>query len=70
MATETEFYISGLSCDGCVKKTREALSHVTGYQDAQIDLEQGTMTVTGEIDPQAVSVAMAEIGYGAVVKSA
>ena len=70
MANETEFYISGLSCDGCIKTAKGALSNVTGYENADLDLENGTMKVVGDVDPQSVSEAMASVGYGAVVKSA
>jgi len=69
MATETTFYISGLKCDGCVTTAKNALSNVTGYLSADIDLEASTMRVTGDVDPQAISVAMSEVGYAAVVKS-
>ncbi|WP_455202352.1 heavy-metal-associated domain-containing protein [Kaarinaea lacus] len=69
MTTETTFYISGLKCDGCVATAKNALSNVTGYESADFDLDAGIMQVTGEIDPQAISVAMSEAGYAAVVKS-
>lgn len=70
MGSETTFYISGLKCDGCVKTAKSALAKVTGYESAEIDLEAGTMHVTGDVDPQAISTAMSEVGYAAVVKSA
>lgn len=70
MSVNTEFYISGLTCDGCVKTAKGALSTVTGFEDAEIDLQQGIMQVKGDVDPQAVADAMASVGYGAVVKSA
>ena len=70
MSVETEFYISGLTCDGCVKTAKGALSSITGFEDAEIDLRQGTMKVKGDVDPQAIAEAMASVGYGAVVKSA
>ena len=69
MDTETTFYISGLKCGGCVATAKNALSNVTGYKSADFDLEAGVMRVTGDVDPQAISVAMSEVGYAAVVKS-
>lgn len=69
MGTETNFYISGLKCEGCVTTAKNALKNVTGYESAEIDLEAGTMCVTGDVDPQAVSTAISEVGYAAVVKS-
>lgn len=70
LATETTFYISGLSCGGCIEKSQKSLQNVVGYESSEFDLEAGIMTIKGDVDPQAVSAAMAEAGYGAVVKSA
>ena len=66
---QTQYYVTGMSCDGCIKKAREALTNVTGYESAEFDLEAGTAVVEGEIDPQAAAQALNEIGYPAVVKS-
>lgn len=66
---QTEFYVTGMSCDGCIKKARESLTNVTGYESAEFDLEAGTAIIEGDIDPQAVTQALNEIGYPAVVKS-
>jgi copper chaperone len=67
---ETQFYVTGMHCGGCIKKAKEALGKVPGYQDAEFDLEQGTAVVQGDIDPQAAAFALTSIGYPAVVKSA
>jgi Cu+-exporting ATPase len=67
---ETQFYVTGMSCGGCIKKAKEALGQVPGYEDAEFDLEQGTAVVTGDIDPQAAANALAAVGYPSVVKSA
>ena len=69
MGTETTFYISGLKCDGCVATAKNALANVTGFESADFNLEAGTMCVIGDVDPQAISTAMSEVGYAAVVKS-
>ncbi len=65
---ETQFYVTGMSCNGCIKKAREALGKVPGYESAEFDLEAGTGRVMGDIDPQVVSQALTELGYPAVVK--
>lgn len=69
MRKETTFYISGLKCGGCIATAKSALENVTGYETSDFDLEAGVMKITGDIDPQAVSAAMSEVGYAAVVKS-
>lgn len=68
--TVTQFYIEGMKCDGCIANVKQALSELPGYIDAEFDLAGGTGTVKGDIDPQAVSQAMTQAGYPAVVKSA
>ena len=70
MMTETMFYISGLKCDGCIATAKGSLSKVSGFESADFDLNAGTMCVIGDIDPQAIAQAMADVGYAAVVKSA
>ncbi|HEY5602597.1 MAG TPA: heavy-metal-associated domain-containing protein [Gammaproteobacteria bacterium] len=70
MITETTFYISGLKCGGCIATAKASLAKVSGFQSADFDLSAGTMRVSGDVDPQAISRAMADVGYAAVVKSA
>jgi len=67
---ETQFYISGLKCDGCISKSKAQLEKVTGYKSSEFDLKAGEMKVVGDVDPQAVIAAITEAGYNAVVKSA
>ena len=69
MTAETTFYISGLKCGGCIANARASLGKVIGYESADFNLEAGIMKVKGGVDPQAISVAMSEAGYAAVVKS-
>ena len=66
---QTQFYVTGMSCDGCIKKAREALANVTGYDSAEFDLEAGTAVIEGDVDPQVVAQTLTEVGYPAVVKS-
>jgi copper chaperone len=66
---ETVFLISGMKCQGCAAAVSQALEQVTGYESASVDLENGTATVTGQIDPQSVCMLLAEAGYPSVVKS-
>jgi len=68
--TETQFYISGLKCDGCIANSRAKLEKVTGYESSEFDLKGGEMKIFGDVDPQAIIAAMSDAGYGAVVKSA
>ncbi|MFV1998210.1 MAG: heavy-metal-associated domain-containing protein [Acidiferrobacterales bacterium] len=67
--TKTRFYVTGMTCNGCIKEATEAVSKIQGYESAQFDLEAGTAEVVGDVDPQAITRALTEIGYPAVVKS-
>jgi copper chaperone CopZ len=67
---ETQFYISGLKCDGCIAASRAKLEEVTGYESSEFDLKAGEMKVIGDVDPQAIITAINDAGYSAVVKSA
>jgi copper chaperone CopZ len=68
-AIETNFYVQGMKCDGCIAKAREALGKVPGYEESDFDLKAGTAVVKGDIDPQAAAHALTEVGYPAAVKS-
>ena len=64
-----EIRVEGMTCGGCVKKATEAVSQVQGFESAEFDLEAGTASISGAIDPQAAAQAMTEAGYPSVVKS-
>ena len=67
--TETQFHVTGMKCDGCIAKAKEALGTLPGYVDAEFDLKAGTAVIKGDVDPQAVTQALTAVGYPAVVKS-
>ncbi len=66
---KTQFYVTGMSCNGCVKKATEAVSKIQGFENAEFNLEAGTAVIEGTIDPQAAAQALTDAGYPAVVKS-
>jgi copper chaperone CopZ len=70
MSTQTQFFVQGMKCDGCIANANKALADIPGFVSAQFDLKQGIAVVEGTIDPQAVCQALAGAGYPAVVKSA
>ena len=64
MSTEKTVYIvNGMKCDGCVAAVKDALARLPGLVEAHVDLDAGTATVVGMVDPAAVSRALTEIGY-------
>ena len=65
----TQYYVQGMKCDGCIATGNKALVEVPGFESAEFDLEAGTGTVQGDVDPQAVCQALSDAGYPSVVKS-
>lgn len=68
--TETQFFVTGMKCDGCIKRANAALQELPGFNSAEFDLQEGVAVVTGDVDPQAVAQTLTETGYPATVKSA
>lgn len=68
--TETKFQVEGMKCQGCVDNVEKALTQVSGLTSTNIELEQGIVTVAGDVDPQSVCRILTEAGYPAVVNSA
>ncbi len=62
---ETRFKVSGMKCDGCIARAREALGKLPGFAEADFDLKAGTAVVTGDVDSEAVIQALTATGYPA-----
>ncbi|MED5389156.1 MAG: heavy metal translocating P-type ATPase [Pseudomonadota bacterium] len=60
-----DFDIQGATCQGCVRKIRDALSPVPGVEDVKVDLDNQHVTVTGDANRGALQEALARSGYGA-----
>lgn len=61
--------ISGMTCQHCVKHTREALEKVAGVESADITLDPGQAVVKGNADTGALIQAVKDAGYEASVLS-
>jgi len=66
---ETHYYVQGMKCGGCIESCKKAVAKVDGVESAEFDLATGTGTVQGDVDPQAICLALTNAGYPAVVKS-
>jgi copper chaperone len=63
MITRT-YTVEGMTCQHCVNAVTDEVGRLPGVTDVAVDLNQGTVTVTGErIDDSAVRVAVDEAGY-------
>ena len=57
--------IHGASCAGCVSKIESALQGVDGVKEAVMNLAQSTVSVTGDAPVEALTNAIAAVGYEA-----
>lgn len=67
----TTVNVSGMTCGHCVSSVKEELAEVPGVTAVDVDLNSGgispvTIESTGDLDPQAVTEAVAEAGYSVV----
>lgn len=65
MTTTTDYTVSGMTCDHCVKAVSAELRDVDGVETVDIDLTTGRVRVVSEtpLDTEAVRAAVDEAGY-------
>ncbi len=61
--TTQAYLIEGMTCGHCVGSVTSEVSGVAGVENAVVDLEAKTVTVTGTVTDEAVAAAVAEAGY-------
>ena len=64
---EIKFHISDLHCDNCIEKIRQALGHLSGVEDIQIDLNEKLLKIVRETDPIEMAQILQDIGYTSVL---
>lgn len=57
--------ISGMSCAGCVATVENALQHVPGVNQAEVNFAEHTALVQGNVPPSTLIEAVVKAGYGA-----
>ncbi|HEX5542852.1 MAG TPA: heavy-metal-associated domain-containing protein [Micromonospora sp.] len=64
MQTKT-YTVTGMTCGHCVKAVSTEVGQIPGVTDVQVDLGNGTVTVTSEtpLDDDTVRAAIDEAGY-------
>ena len=48
---EIIFHISDLHCENCIEKIRQAVGHLSGVEDIQIDLNEKLLKIIRETNP-------------------
>jgi copper ion binding protein len=63
MSTST-YRVTGMSCQHCVNAITSEVTGVPGVTAVAVDLEAGTVSITGEaLDDAAIRAAIDEAGY-------
>ncbi len=60
-----KYQVTGMSCAACSSRVEKAVSELSGVTECTVNLLTGSMTVEGEIAPEAVIDAVTRAGYGA-----
>lgn len=63
----TTLNVTGMHCEKCVARVKDALEAIDGVTGAQVDLSSNSATVTGDVDAAAMVAAIEAIGFGASV---
>lgn len=60
----TTYNVTGMTCGHCAKAVSSEVSAIDGVTDVVVDVEAGTVVVTGEgVTEDAVRAAVDEAGY-------
>lgn len=63
-----KFTIVGMMCDHCRQRVEKAIKTVPGVSEVEVDLRQGTATVTGEaLSATGIMGAITAAGYTATL---
>ena len=62
------FHIDKMKCMGCVANAEKAIIALPGVEKVEIDLENKSARIEGDIDPQQVIEAVTAVGYPTSLK--
>jgi copper chaperone len=57
------FRVSGITCRRCVRRISAAVTDVPGVRTVEVDVDRGTVRVTGDHEPDHVRTAIRAAGY-------
>ncbi|MBE6925506.1 MAG: heavy metal translocating P-type ATPase [Ruminococcaceae bacterium] len=60
---ETKIYVDGMMCPHCKARVEQVCKGIAGVSDAVVDLQDKSVTVTGDTDITAIKNAITEAGY-------
>jgi copper chaperone CopZ len=62
---EIQIRVTGMTCMHCVSAVTKALQAVPGVEKAEVSLDEGWATVTGDAEPAQLLAAIEAEGYSA-----
>ncbi len=62
---ETVFNVEKMMCGGCEANVKKALADAPNVSEVTVDLEAKTVTITGDIDADAIASTITDAGYPA-----
>ncbi len=62
MAT-IEVKARNIKCGGCASAIQEGLSGLPGVDSVEVEVDSGTVRISGEADQAAIEAKLAELGY-------
>ncbi|HYD09527.1 MAG TPA: copper ion binding protein [Acidimicrobiales bacterium] len=60
------YTVTGMTCGHCVASVKEEVGNVAGVEAVDVELDGGTLTVTGDATADAIRAAVEEAGYEVV----
>jgi len=67
MTSTTTYTVTGMTCEHCARAVTAEVSAVPGVAAVAVDVEGGTLAVSGDaVDESAVRAAVDEAGYAVV----
>lgn len=62
---EIKLSISGMKCSSCVSSVEQALQAQTGVVSVEVNLENTSAVITGQVDADVLAKAVTNAGYPA-----
>ena len=65
--SETTLKVTGMHCQKCVARVKDAFENVDGVMSAEVSLEEEKAVVTGSVDTTALVEAVVALDFGCEV---
>ena len=63
----TDLSVTGMHCEKCVARVKDALEAIDGVTAAEVSLDSNSAKVTGDVDAAAMIAAIEALGFGASI---